>query len=237
MMVQRAIQVYATLDDLVLAGVALWREMSRAAVAAHGCFRVALAGGSTPKRLYAALAKEHGIPWESTWVFWGDERYVPPDHPDSNAGMAQAALLNHVPIPKKQIFPWPTHSGDPWLDAAAYAATLRHVFGDSPTWDLLLLGMGDDGHTASLFPGTAAVQVQNTWTTVGEKGGDPRLTLTFAALNAARCAVIWVAGSGKAKRVQEVLSQAVGLPIQGIKPQGSLIWMLDGEAAAALPWV
>ncbi|MEN9220756.1 MAG: 6-phosphogluconolactonase, partial [Thermostichales cyanobacterium GMQP_bins_62] len=114
----RAIQVYASVEDLTAAGVHLWRQLSQQAVARQGCFRVALAGGSSPKRLYEVLATVADLPWHRTWVFWGDERYVPPDHPDSNARMARLALIDQVPIPPKQIFPWPTHRGDPAGDAA-----------------------------------------------------------------------------------------------------------------------
>ncbi|GAB4213165.1 MAG: 6-phosphogluconolactonase [Synechococcales cyanobacterium] len=234
----RSVLVFATLDDLIAAGIEAWQAVSQAAVHRQGQFRVALAGGSTPQRFYQALASVPGIPWAETWVFWGDERYVPQDHSDSNARMAQEALLAKVPIPPQQIFPWPTDSGDPAIDAARYETTLRQVFGDPwPQWDLLLLGMGDDGHTASLFPGTTSLQVTDRWTAVGNKGGEPRLTLTYPAINASQQVMIWVAGASKVAMIQQVLGTAGEWPIQRVKPQGSLVWMLDRVAAAGLPWV
>ncbi|MGQ9836514.1 MAG: 6-phosphogluconolactonase [Cyanobacteriota bacterium] len=220
--VQRAIQI--------------WQQMAATAIQKQGRFAVALAGGSTPKKLYAALAETEGIPWQQTWLIWGDERYVPPDHPDSNYCMVQQALLQRVQIPAEQVLPMPTQTGDPAQDASQYEAQLRQVFnGDWPQLDLVLLGIGEDGHTASLFPGTAALLVQDRWVTVGQKGEEPRLTLTYPVLNQAEQVVFLVTGANKALILKEVLTTEADLPCQRVNPKGRLLWLLDAAAAAQLP--
>lgn len=230
------LEIHPTPEDLVARGTILWRQWSAAAIAERGRFTVALAGGSTPKQLYRALAQTPGLDWQHTWLFWGDERYVPPDHPDSNYRMVQEALLDAIAIPPAQVIAPPTDGGDPAQDAQRYQATLQQLFtSDWPQFDLTLLGMGGDGHTASLFPGTPALGVEDRWVTVGEKEGQPRITLTRPALNASRQVVLLITGAGKAARLQEVLTTPPHLPIQQIRPQGHLLWFLDVAAAAQLP--
>jgi 6-phosphogluconolactonase len=221
---------------LVQRGIELWRQWSAAAIADHGVFTVALSGGSTPKQYFAGLAAASGIDWQHTYVFWGDERYVPHDHPDSNYKMAKESLLDHVSIPQSQIFPMPTSSADPAEDATIYTTQLKQVFHSQwPQFDLNLLGIGEDGHTASLFPGTAALQVQDQWVTVGEKSGSPRLTLTLPAINHSRQTLFLVAGANKAEILRQVLTTDPHLPSQWVQPTGRLLWFLDAAAAAKLP--
>lgn len=203
-------------------------------------FRLVLAGGSTPQPLYSALAKAD-LPWAQLHIFWGDERYVPTDHPDSNQQMARVAWLDQVPIPRDQIYGMPTASGDPVQDAIAYEQTLRTHFGpgvDWPCFDLILLGMGDDGHTASLFPFTDALQVCDRWVTVGQKDGQPRLTLTIPVLNQAKRVIFLVAGAGKQKALEAVLVPETlpeQYPARFVQPQaGETLWLLDAPAAATL---
>ncbi len=216
--------------------VACWRQWSTDDIADHGSFRVALSGGSTPKQLYGQLAQTPGLNWGQTLLAWGDERYVPADHPDSNYRMAREALIDQIEIPADNILPWPTQAQDPAKDAAHYAQTLQSHWGSElPVFDLLLLGVGPDGHTASLFPGTAALNVTDSITTVGSKQGEPRLTLTYPLINASRRVVFLVAGSNKAEIMRQLLTTAPQLPAQRVRSQGSLIWMLDRSAAAQLP--
>jgi 6-phosphogluconolactonase len=230
------LEIHADPVALVARGVELWQEWLRLSVADHGYFNVVLAGGSTPKQLYEALAKTSHLSWERVRLFWGDERYVPSDHPDSNYRMVKEALLNHVDIPADQIFPFPTSNSDPRVDAQNYRDQLKSLFQEEwPIFDLILLGVGTDGHTASLFPATAALTVQDQWTAVGNKDGEPRLTLTIPVLNQARQVVFLVTGASKASIVQEILTSDPHLPAQQIQPVGRLLWFLDAAAASSLP--
>jgi len=227
---------------LVARALDLTVEIIQAAIAQQGYCTLALAGGSTPKPLYAALAQQD-LPWERLHVFWGDERYVPVDHPDSNAGMAKAAWLDAVAIPPEQVYVAPTAAGDVAADAATYEATLRQAFqqltGDAtafPTFDLILLGMGDDGHTASLFPHTPALAVTNRLVTVGNKGDNPRLTFTVPLINQGRQVLFLAAGANKQYALSQVFGPAAAdaaFPSRLIQPAGTLRWLLDG--AAGLP--
>ncbi|RMF28281.1 MAG: 6-phosphogluconolactonase, partial [Cyanobacteria bacterium J083] len=198
------------------------------------------AGGNTPKPLYEAIAKLD-LPWDKIEVFWGDERYVSPDHPDSNQKMARDVWLSKVPIPEKNIHPMPTSANNPQLDAKAYERELKEFFGlkegEFPTFDLIILGMGEDGHTASLFPHTAALQVKDSLVTVGEKNGEPRLTFTAELINHAKCVIFLVAGANKQKALQAVLAETGDsnlYPARLIQPQGELWWLLDKAAAAGI---
>ncbi|MEB3224766.1 MAG: 6-phosphogluconolactonase [Synechococcus sp.] len=209
------------------------------AIARRGICTIALAGGSTPKPLYEKLAQQN-LPWEQIQIFWGDERYVPADHPDSNEKMAREAWLNHVPIPAANIHPMPTAASDPQQDADTYEATLKNFFGQDvwPVFDIVLLGMGDDGHTASLFPHTAALTVGDRLVAVGKKQGEPRLTLTVPLINAAHNIIFLVAGQNKQEALQQIFhSNADGLsyPSKLISPsQGVLWWLLDAAAGDRL---
>jgi 6-phosphogluconolactonase len=217
------------------------RIMAQAAefMALQERFSIVLSGGSTPKTLYELLASpayRDQIDWTRVHVYFGDERCVPPDHPDSNYRMASEALLSHVPIPGDNVYRMRGEI-DPEAAATEYGQLLKERFGDAGP-DLVLLGMGDDGHTLSLFPGTTAlqetrhrcvsnfVQKLNVW----------RITLTAPFVNRAAQILVLVAGAGKASRVQEVLEGEKAPqrnPIQLIDPaSGRITWLLDAEAAA-----
>jgi len=215
-------------------------ETLNTAIAERGVFTIALAGGSTPKPLYEALAQQ-SLPWNQIHVFWGDERYVSPDHPDSNEGMARQAWLNHVPIPTENIHPMPTSASDPAIAADQHDQELQSFFqnapGTFPAFDVILLGMGDDGHTASLFPHTAALAVRDRLITVGNKDGQPRITFTAPLINQARCVVFMVTGANKQPALAQIFAPTAddaAYPSRMIEPQGHLWWLLDQAAGAHL---
>ena len=210
------------------------------AIAAKDCFTIALAGGSTPKPLYEALSKED-LPWSKIHIFWGDERYVPATDRDSNQLMTRQAWLNKVDIPAENVHAMNTTGKEPNLDAQKYEAELQQFFqtesGTFPSFDLILLGMGDDGHTASLFPHTEALKIRDRLITVGNKDGQPRLSFTFPLINQARCVMFLVAGASKRPALQQVFAERgdeVEYPSRSVDPDGELLWLLDKEAAAEL---
>ncbi len=213
-------------------------------------FTVALAGGSTPERLYRRLAEPPyaaAVPWQQVQFFWGDERNVPPDSPDSNFRMAREALLSRVPVPERNIHRVPTEIDPVGRAAEVYSEEIRLLVAQSdagavpavPAFDLLLLGMGDDGHTASLFPGTAALRessrifVENF---VGEKNVW-RFTVTPPVIEAARHVALLVTGAGKASRLREVFAGSGGekLPVElANRRNGPTTWLLDADASAGI---
>lgn len=217
------------------------------AIAARGRFSVALAGGATPRALYELLATPAfaaRIAWARVHVFWGDERCVPPAHGESNYRMAREALLDRVPIPPANVHRI-AGEAEPLEAARAYELTLRAYFGvadgaPARSFDLVLLGMGLDGHTASLFPDTPAVTEDRRWvmaTHLALPRPTWRITLTPVVLNAASEVAFLVAGGTKAARLAEVLEGGVAgaLPAQRIRPtHGTLHWMVDAAAAAQL---
>jgi len=237
------IEVYPDPESLSRAAAALLVEQANLAVAARGRFSVALAGGATPRRTYELLAAPplaDQAPWDRVHVFWGDERCVPLSDPRSNARMAQAAWLDHVPIPGHQIHPM--HCGpDPAAAARQYEAQLRKFFdGQPPILDLVLLGLGQDGHTASLFPGTPVLKESERWAAAVYVAAQDlyRITLTAPLLNQAAAAAFLVAGDAKAAVLREVLHgprDPARLPAQLIQPHhGELRWLLDLAAASSL---
>ena len=204
-------------------------------------YALALAGGSTPRRLYELLAAEAEgpLPWSQIHLFWGDERFVPLDHPDSNARMATEALVDAVPIPADQVHPMPTYLESPAAAAAAYTETLQGYFADrSATFDTVLLGLGSDGHTASLFPETNTPEQRRTdeaWvrpvTAPPPHEISRRLTCTLPVFNGARRAVFLVAGEGKADALARVLDQDdASLPPAQVRPRDTLRWYVDTAA-------
>ena len=209
------------------------------AIESRGLFTIALAGGSTPKPLYEALSSQ-SLPWSKIHVFWGDERYVAATDKDSNQLMARQAWLDRVEIPDRNIYGVDTTSQDPEQDAKKYEARLQHFFGTEqkfPAFDLILLGMGDDGHTASLFPHTEALKVSDRLITVGNKDGQARITFTIPLINKARCVMFLVAGENKRPALKEVFAEQgdeLQYPSRSIQPEGELIWLLDEAAAAEL---
>jgi 6-phosphogluconolactonase len=216
------------------------------AVAKRGRFTIALSGGSTPRNLYTLIAANASttLPWSQMFFFWGDERHVPPDSPDSNYRMAKETLLSKVPIPPANIFPVPAENPDAGQVAEAYEQTLRKFFavapGEFPRFDLILLGMGPDGHTASLFPETAALQEKSRLVVANwvEKLGGSRITFTLPLLNSARCVAFLVSGTDKAAALHEVLegnAPADKYPSRLVQPsEGKLIWFVDRAAASEL---
>ena len=212
----------------------------QSAIASKGQCSIALAGGSTPKPLYEGLAEEN-LPWDKIQVFWGDERYVAPNHPDSNQLMARQAWLDKIEIPAANIHPTPTDSNNPDIDAQRYEAVVRKVFAASsaefPTFDIILLGMGDDGHTASLFPHTSVLQEMTKAIAVGNKDGQPRITFTVPLINQAQCVLFLVAGANKQAALEQVFAaqgDAMTYPSRLINPQGELWWLLDRDAGAKI---
>lgn len=237
------IRVCKDLEALSLAAAELFSDEARQAAQARGRFIVAFAGGKTPRRTYEILAREpfrDQVPWQQTHVFWGDERCVPADDPRNNTLMARQTLLDHVPLPPGQVHPM-VCNGSPVAAAADYDALLRSFFADNrPRFDLVILGLGENGHTASLFPGTSVLDEQQHW--VGEvfvaEEGLHRLTLTAAAINQAALVVFMVSGSDKAPILRKVVQEAQdprSIPAQLIKPtDGGLLWLVDRDAARLL---
>lgn len=208
------------------------------AIEQRGQFTIALSGGSTPKPLYEAIAAQK-LPWDKIHVFWGDERYVSPDHQDSNQLMARRAWLDKVEISETNIHPMPTNAPQPSKAAVEYEEHLQKFFqtspGEFPALDVNLLGMGDDAHTASLFPHTEALKVQDRLVTVGNKDGNPRLTFTYPFINAARCVIFLVAGENKKPALAKVFApeeSASAYPSRLIQPQDELWWLLDAAAGS-----
>jgi 6-phosphogluconolactonase len=221
-------------------------DTATAAASLRGRFTIALSGGSTPRMTYTRLARppfRDQMPWGRTWVFFGDERAVPPDHADSNYRMASEALLAKVPVPPAQIVRFRGEAGDPEVAATDYARRMTEVFGtrrgELPRFDLVLLGLGVDGHTASLFPGSPVVKEEfRTVAAVHAAAAaiPQRLTLTLPVLNAAARVVFLVAGAEKAKIVRAILCDGAALPAGLVHPpDGELIWLLDREASSLLP--
>jgi 6-phosphogluconolactonase len=215
------------------------------AVAARQRFTVALAGGATPRATYMRLAGSpfaESVPWDRTWVFFGDERCVPPDHAESNYRMASETLLSKVAIPAERVYRMRGEAEDPEEAAAEYARTLATVFetkrGGVPRLDLVLLGLGLDGHIASLFPGSpAAKEIFRTVVAVHAAAAriPQRLTLTFPVINAAARVIFLMSGAEKAKTLKAALSDGGLLPAGMVRPaDGTLTWIVDRPAAALL---
>ncbi len=216
------------------------------AVTARGRFTLALSGGSTPKSLYNLLATNARttLPWEHTFFFWGDERHVPPTDPESNYRMVDEAMLSKVPVPPANVFRMPAENPDAEAVADAYEQTLRKVFqlgpNDVPQFDLILLGMGPDGHTASLFPGTAGLKERSRLVIANwvEKLKTYRLSFTLPVINAARSVAFLVSGTDKAPVLKAVLEgneAGEQYPAKLVQPKdGKLIWFLDRAAASSL---
>ena len=237
------IRIFNDLEALSLAAAEMFVDMANQAIASRGRFSVALSGGNTPRRLYEILANtsiRERIHWESVHVFWGDERCVPADNPRSNTRMARKILLDQVPVPANQIHPI---QGDlsPALAATQYETELRDFFGDQPpVLDLVLLGLGANAHTASLFPHTSVLDEKKHWVKevyVAEQSMY-RVTLTAPLINQASEVIFLVSGADKATALQSVLEGAYhphDYPAQLIQPNGTHpIWFVDKAAAHKL---
>ena len=229
-----AIHTFTDAQELTRAAAGLFLEVGKQAIAERNRFLVALSGGSTPKALYSILANDkyaQQLDWSKVHFLFGDERSVPPTHADSNFAMANAILFSPLHLPSAQT--------------PQYETTLRHlttaVPGQWPRLDLVLLGMGDDGHTASLFPGTASLTEQTRWVvpSTSPQGTRARVTLTLGVINHASVVLFLVAGRNKAAVVRRVLEQRPGdpgpYPAALIRPEtGRLLWYLDRAAASEL---
>lgn len=241
------LKIVQDLPTLSRAGADEFSRCAREAIAAHGRFAVALSGGSTPQGTHSLIAKDQDdssrrLPWDKIHIFFGDERNVPPTHPDSNYRAANETLLSKIPIPPQNI-----HRIAAELDANAaasqYEKGLRDFFqpapGEWPRFDLIMLGMGPDGHTASLFPGSAALHENSRWVVANwvEKFHTWRITFTFPVINRSAEIVFLVAGEDKAAILQKVLhpQPQESYPSQGVQPvNGRLLWIVDKNAARLL---
>jgi len=240
--------VAADRAELARAAAEAVASAARTAVAARGRFALALSGGSTPRDLYRLLAADPltaAMPWPAVHLYWGDERCVPPDHVESNFRMVREALLDKVPIPAGNVHRIPAEDPDSERAAERYEAELRASFGlgplELPRFDLVLLGLGLDGHTASLFPGTGAVAVSDRlcFALRVEKLATHRITLSLPVLNAARGVAFLAAGADKAEPLRALAAGARSadeLPAGAVRPRdGELAFWLDREAASLLP--
>jgi len=240
---------YPNLERLGLAAASLVVDLAEASLRKRGRFTLVLSGGTTPRVLYERLAGppfSERMPWGKTYLFWGDERCVAPDHPHSNFGMAYQALLSKVPLPAANVYRIPGEVLPPEAAAVHYEERLREFFharrssGGSqafPVFDLLLLGLGPDGHTASLFPGDSALEERQRWVRAVEVSPTspqvPRITLTLPVINSALNVLLLVSGPGKEKVLEAILSDreqaALTYPAARVKPAGPLFWLIDEE--------
>jgi 6-phosphogluconolactonase len=226
-------------DPTALAGhAAEW--MTGAALAADGPCRVSLSGGSTPKALYALLASagfRNRFPWPRVHWYWGDERFVPHDHPDSNYRMTSEAMLSKVPVPPENIHPIPT-DGDPAAAAQRYERILHKAYGAidfdpvRPLFDVTLLGLGADGHTASLLPGEPVLEERKRWVSAVSQGRpEIRITMTYPAIESSRRIAFLVAGKEKAEIFGAIRAGNSRVPAAQVRPVGELFWFVDRAAA------
>ncbi len=229
-------KILADGSSLIDAATEQFVASARSAIAKRGVFHVALAGGSTPKGLYQKLATSpymEQVDWSRVHLFFGDERCVLPTHDYSNFKMAREAMIDHLPIPQGNVHRMPTETGGASEVAVSYAQIMSEVLQDE-SLDLVLLGLGPDGHIASLFPGTDALDVSDTLTTslYVEKFDSWRVTMTYPVINAARQVIVFIGGQAKAAIVSDITNDAVqGLPVQRLAPQGDYYWFMDAAAA------
>jgi 6-phosphogluconolactonase len=235
-----SVHVYSSSEELSAAAAHEFAARAEEAIEERGRFAVVLAGGSTPEDMYGILARDYmgRIDWSKVYVFFGDERSVPPHHEDSNLKMASEVLLDHVPVANVHRI-----RGElpPDEAAEAYEEELRKFFQteDVPRFDLILLGIGADGHTASLFPGTPALEVHDRWVVANPVArlDTTRITLTIPVINAARAIIFLVAGEDKAEVFREILEGDAGpraYPAKLVQPPGEPEWMVDQSAASLL---
>jgi len=242
---QAEIVIASDSESLAKAAARLLTDKGKTAVADRGVFALAVSGGSTPKRLFELLADENGpffntLPWKETQIFWVDERHVPPDSKESNYRMTREAMLSHAPIPESNIHRIISEHPSAQDAAVQYEAKLKAFFNGLPQFDLTILGLGEDGHTASIFPGSPVLNenirfVAAPWV---EKLNTFRITLTLPVLNNSVSTAFLVSGKGKSEILREVLEGKFDpskLPSQAIRPtNGELKWMVDTEAASLL---
>jgi len=232
----RSIKVYKDPPELCSAAANIFIEMASESVSQKGRFVVALSGGTTPNMMYDVLSKKENaerVEWEKVFIFWGDERYVSPDHADNNSFQARKHLLNNVPIPDQNIFAVPV-TGDPAADAAHYEHTIRAIYRDEPpAFDLVFLGMGEEAHTASIFPGSALLTeahalVREVYVEVKQM---QRISFTPVLINAAEQVIFMICGSSKAAAFKQVIQGEYDpgqYPAQIVQPlYGHTLWMVD----------
>lgn len=233
-------RVFPDLDALSRAAAEESLRIIEAAASEKGRALVCLTGGHSPVKLYSLWASEFRdrMPWRQIHFFWGDERYVPHDDPASNYRMAYETLLSHIHVPPANIHPMPTASPRPEESAAGYEATLKKYFATGPpVFDLLLLGMGNEGHVASLFPDSAALEETSRWVVAAEVPATPprRLTLTLPVLNSALDVFFLVPGAEKRPVIEALKKEPRGeksaFPAGRVRPAGRLTWFLDQAAA------
>ena len=244
MVAEPQIRIFASPEHLFHAAAERFFQIGSQAIRDRGRFAVALSGGSTPRGMHQELVRSFSeqLPWRDVFFFWSDERHVPPTDPDSNYRMANETLLSKLPIPADHIFRVPAETPNAGAAAEVYEQTLQGFFvpgpGSFPRFDLVLLGMGPDGHTASLFPATTALDEKKHWVVANwvEKFSTFRITFTYPLLNHAANIMFLVCGADKAAMVGRALKDpAANLPCQGVKPEdGELMWFLDQAAAAKL---
>jgi 6-phosphogluconolactonase len=225
-------------DDAVALAQGAARFLCEKAQAGSGVFTVCLSGGSTPKLLYQTLAGppwRDGFPWQHSHFAFGDERFVPPDDGASNAGMAAAAMFSHVPVPAGNVHEIPTMGVTPEQAAADYERVLRGLHdaaADRPLFDVCLLGVGEDGHTASLLPGDRLLDERARWVGVVAHGRpETRITLTYPALESSRVVMFLLQGAGKREILDRLLRGDATLPAGRLRPVGEVLWFVDREAA------
>ena len=234
------LEILADPEDLARR-VADW--LSAVARAKNGIFAVALSGGSTPQRLYEYMAEppyREGFPWSRTHWFWGDERFVPHDDALSNYRMVRDALLSRAPIPLINVHPIPTEGVSPEAAAAAYERELKSFYGADridnrrPLFDVVLLGLGVDGHTASLFPGSSVLELRDRWVAQAARDdSETRITLTYPALESSRHVAFLITGEKKRMAFRQLRRGDNNLPATRLNPSGELIWFVDQATAGA----
>jgi 6-phosphogluconolactonase len=242
---EQEIRTHPSLEELSRVAAEFICEIAEEAIKGRNIFTLILSGGSTPRLLYEELASQaisKRIDWQHTHLFWGDERFLPADHPDSNFALAFKALISKVDLPPANINRILTESRSARAAAEAYEKTLRRFFRPPagseddtylPSFDLVLLGLGQDGHTASLFPGDAALEEKYRWV-VAVDGATasppvPRITLTFPVLNKADWVIFLVSGSRKKEVFEEIVNnpRTAAYPAAGVRPSGRLLWFID----------
>ncbi len=238
----KEILIFDNIEKIIDHAVEKWTEVAEQSVKEKGIFTAALSGGRTPVMLHKALSEKKGLPWDRTHIFIVDERFVPFDHEDSNFLMIQNTLLKHVRIPSENIHPVQTENSTPVLSAEKYEKEMLSFFNISenefPRFDLIFLGIGEDGHTASLFPGTPALNETihlAAAVTQSVKPGKERVTLTFPAINNAGNIILMATGVDKASAIREVIEEDSSMPAAMVRPErGKLFFLLDKDASSLL---
>lgn len=235
------VYIFNSVDVLIKAAASFISQCCNEYATTQDTVSLSLAGGSTPVKIYQQLIASpvlDSMPWPAMRFYFGDERYVAPEDDQSNYKMAMQAFLKAAPVSEKQIYAIPTYCDVATICADKYDQILTNTLGSEPVLDFVLLGMGDDGHTASLFPGTDILQItgQSVAAVYVEKFNSWRISLTYPVLNRAKTVCVLVTGEAKAKVLAEVLSEPdAGYPVQGINNTAGIIWLVDEAAAKHLP--